>query len=275
MWSRNFNECINCGTTSVKHLAKGLCVRCYSRINEKKQNKIAKHKRGVAVKLLTKEKLIDLYITRRFSLGEIGKLVGTSRTNVHTKLKQFNIPTRDRAESRTIALDSGKIQYNFTNTEGETERKKYNNVVKGEGYSFSIGNNLLYKQLTELGVTPNKSLILEFPSIPREYARHFIRGCWDGDGTVYIEKRNGHLKTAFVCGSLSFIKRLMQYLEDAGLSKRKLYSDTRSKGNNTSYYFRYATKDSIRLFQFLYHDVTEDQYLKRKYDIFSNYLKKK
>lgn len=348
MWSRNYNECINCGKTSVRHLAKGLCVKCYSRNNEKKQNKIGMHKRGVVVKLLTREKLTDLYVKRKLSLGDIGKLVGTSRTNVHTKLRQFNIPARDRAESRAIALNSGKIQYNFTNIDGEIERKKlqkvrfnenffakwskemayvlgviytdgslrldirkysqmgclsifqkekellekvltlmecdvnivtrkrkeYNNVVKGEGHSFSIGNNLLYKQLTELGVTPNKSLTLEFPNIPKEYARHFIRGCWDGDGTVYIEKRNGHLKTAFVCGSLSFVKILMQYLEDAGLSKRKLYSDTRSKGGNTSYYFRYATKDSIKLFRFLYHDVTENQYLKRKYDIFANYLKK-
>jgi len=35
---------------------------------------------------------------------------------------------------------------------------------------------------------------MAFPKIPDEYIRHFVRGCWDGDGTVYIEKRNGNLK---------------------------------------------------------------------------------
>ncbi len=346
MWSRNDDKCLNCGTISIKHLAKGLCKKCYSLNNERKQNKIGRHKRGVAVKLLTKEKLIELYVKKKLSLGDIGKLVGTSRTNVHTKLKQFHIPVRDRVESRAIALDNGKIQYYFTNENGATEKKtlrkvrfnktfftrwskemayvlgviytdgtlrldirqnsqmgslsifqkekellekvltlmecevnivtktrrEYNNVVRGEGYRFGIVNNLLYKQLIDLGVTPNKSLILKFPNIPKEYARHFIRGCWDGDGTVYIEKRNGHLKSSFICGSLNFIKMLLQYLEDAGLSKRKLYTDTRSKGGNTSYYFRYATKDSIKLFHYLYRDVTESQYLKRKYSIFFNYL---
>ncbi len=346
MWSRNYDKCINCETISIKHIAKGLCKKCYRYNNERKQNKIGWHKRGVAVKLLTKEKLIELYVEKQLSLGDIGKLVGTSRSNVHTKLKKYQIPTRDRAESRAIALERGKIQYYFINEDGATEKKilrkvrfnetfftrwskemayvlgaiytdgnlsldvrqnsqmgtlsffqkekellekvltlmecnvniikktrrEYNNVVRGEGHRFGIVNNLLYKQLIDLGVTPNKSLILEFPNIPKEYARHFIRGCWDGDGTVYIEKRNGHLKTSFVCGSLKFIKTLMQYLEDAGLSKRKLYTDTRSKGGNTSYYFRYATKDNIKLFHYLYHDVTESQYLKRKYDIFVNYL---
>lgn len=134
MWSRNYNECINCGKTSVRHLAKGLCVKCYSRNNEKKQNKIGMHKRGVVVKLLTREKLTDLYVKRKLSLGDIGKLVGTSRTNVHTKLRQFNIPARDRAESRAIALDSGKIQYNFTNIDGEIERKKLQKVRFNENF---------------------------------------------------------------------------------------------------------------------------------------------
>lgn len=28
-WSRNFEACRNCGTTEVKHMAQGLCRRCY------------------------------------------------------------------------------------------------------------------------------------------------------------------------------------------------------------------------------------------------------
>ncbi len=30
MWSRKYDECIGCGTTEKKHMAKGLCVYCYS-----------------------------------------------------------------------------------------------------------------------------------------------------------------------------------------------------------------------------------------------------
>lgn len=126
----------------------------------------------------------------------------------------------------------------------------------------------------KLGLTPNKSLSMKFPEIPDEYVRHFIRECWDGDGSAYIEKRNGNLKTSFVCGSYEFIKVLVEYLNKEGLSAVKLYEDRRSKKGNISYYIRYGTKDSIKLFHYMYNGVPESQYLKRKYEVFKNYLDK-
>jgi len=30
MWAKKYERCINCGETRVKHMAKGLCARCYS-----------------------------------------------------------------------------------------------------------------------------------------------------------------------------------------------------------------------------------------------------
>src|SRR3989338_2643675 len=152
-------------------------------------------------------------------------------------------------------------------------REKYVNTTAGELYYFHINSDIVYKQLLELGLTPNKSLSMTFPKIPEDYyIRHFIRGCLDGDGTVYIEKRNGNLKTSFVCGSLEFITGLKEHLRKQGLSDVKLYENKRSKKGNVSYYFRYGTKDSIKLFHYLYDEVPESQYLKRKYEIFKNYL---
>ncbi len=154
------------------------------------------------------------------------------------------------------------------------KREKYVNTTAGELYYFHINSDIFYEQLTKLGLTPNKSLSMTFPKIPDEYLRHFIRGCWDGDGTVYIEKRSSNLKTAFVCGSFVFIKVLMEHLSKQGLSEVKLYEDKRSKKGNVSYYFRYGINDSIKLFHYLYDGVPESQYLKRKYGVFKNYLDK-
>jgi intein-encoded DNA endonuclease-like protein len=47
---------------------------------------------------------------------------------------------------------------------------------------LSIANTYLYKQLIDLGCRPKKSFTLEFPNIPKEFERHFIRGYFDGDG---------------------------------------------------------------------------------------------
>ena len=37
MWSCKYNKCVQCGTTDIKHYAKGLCKKCYSRIYSKKR----------------------------------------------------------------------------------------------------------------------------------------------------------------------------------------------------------------------------------------------
>jgi 5-methylcytosine-specific restriction endonuclease McrA len=46
MWSHNHEECTECGTTSRKHMAKGLCTRCYSSAYARKHpEKIRRQKR--------------------------------------------------------------------------------------------------------------------------------------------------------------------------------------------------------------------------------------
>lgn len=161
----------------------------------------------------------------------------------------------------TFAQNEKELIEKFLNLMGSDSkilyrrREKYENTTAGEMYYFHINSDIVYRQLLELGLTPNKSLSMTFPKISEDYIRHFIRGCWDGDGTVYIEKRNGNLKTAFVCGSLEFITVLKEHLRKQGLSDVTLYEDRRSKKGNVSYYFRYGTNDSIKLFHYLYDEI--------------------
>ena len=49
---------------------------------------------------------------------------------------------------------------------------------------WSCANKHLWNALNNLGCVPNKSLILKFPKIKQELVRHFIRGYFDGDGTL-------------------------------------------------------------------------------------------
>lgn len=349
MWSKKYDKCVKCGTTSINHVAQGHCRKCYTSKIEAEHGNYERFKKGIPKAFLNKEKLNELYLDKRMSLSDIGRIAGCSRRTVYFHIKKFGIPLRTKAEARTIAMNRGKIKHSLLNDDGKIkettyskiyfdenfftkwsdkmvyvlgliytdgtifkpERKtqkafgilsfaqkekelvekilnlmscnakikyikqrKYTNTTAGELYLFSITNNMLYEQLTKLGLTPNKSLSMTFPEIPDEYIRHFIRGCWDGDGSVYIEKRNGNLKTSFVCGSLEFIKVLMEHLNKHGLSDVTLYENRRSKKGNISYYFRYGTKDSIKLFHYLYDEVLESQYLKRKYEVFKNYLNK-
>jgi hypothetical protein len=141
--------------------------------------------------------------------------------------------------------------------------------VKQQFYYFNIDCSKFYNDLKKYGLHPRKSLDIEFPIIPQEYVRHFIRGCWDGDGSVYNEKNRKTLSASYVSGSLSFINGILNELEKAGLPKRTIHV---KQGKAPSYYFRFTGAQCIKLYHFLYDDVSPHLYLQRKYDKFFSYV---
>ncbi|MCS6306002.1 MAG: hypothetical protein H8K07_20405 [Nitrospira sp.] len=137
--------------------------------------------------------------------------------------------------------------------------------IAGALYTIRINNSEIYTDLQRLGLTPAKSLTLQFPSIPSPYVRHFIRGCWDGDGSIYLER--GHIPSAsYVSGSKDFIERFVGHLVHLGLQDRTVYNTVRSK--NPSYYIRYTRPQCVELFHVLYDGVDASMYLSRKHDCF-------
>lgn len=139
--------------------------------------------------------------------------------------------------------------------------------IAGALHTMLIDNLDIYRDLQALGLTENKSLTLRFPKIPSGLLKHFIRGCWDGDGSVYLEAGNTYKPCAsYVSGSKSFIEQLLRHLVDLGLPDRTIHKSTRSK--NPSYYFRYSGLACVKLYHVLYDGVDESIYLTRKHDRF-------
>jgi len=136
---------------------------------------------------------------------------------------------------------------------------------------FSLNSDQLYEQLISLGLTPRKSLTMQFPDVPEPYVRHFIRGCWDGDGSVFYGVNNNRptIRASYVCGSLSFITVMAAEFKKAGFPERTIYH-----GNGRqSYSFRFnGGEQCYQLFRYFYDNVPETQYLKRKYLKFKNFF---
>jgi len=131
-------------------------------------------------------------------------------------------------------------------------------------YYFHVNDEEIYDDLLKLGLTPNKSLTLQFPYVPDSCLRDFIRGCWDGDGSVYFEK-DGSANASFVSGSRRFVEALVSCLDRLGLPPRTIHVNKNMK----SYYFRYSgDKQCSRLFDILYAGVPEPMYLSRKLELF-------
>ena len=145
-------------------------------------------------------------------------------------------------------------------------RKEFSETVSGETFYFHLNSDIIYDDLVMLGLTPNKSLTLRFPNVPEDYVSHFIRGCWDGDGSVYLDKTSNSIFASFISGSSDFIRGILYHLTKNGLPERRLHK------NGKSYYFRYTGKQCKQLAEYLYNDADESMWLNRKYEIFKSLL---
>lgn len=84
-----------------------------------------------------------------------------------------------------------KFKYSIQ-SDAEIER-----IINFKGYSngnavyrIQIYSNKICEDLIKLGIVPNKSLILKPPKIKKEFYKDFIRGYFDGDGSIYKTKSN-------------------------------------------------------------------------------------
>lgn len=152
----------------------------------------------------------------------------------------------------------------------------------------------ILSDLRSLGLEERKSLTMQFPNVPDEYVRHFIRGCWDGDGGFTVSK--GKLYAHYTCGSLAFIEKLAHELFKTGITRRILrfdksldYRDAKEKWqqlrhtygrdgpyplsiykrrNANAYDLRLSGRAQLApLFEYLYKEVPEHMLLLRKYDL--------
>lgn len=133
-------------------------------------------------------------------------------------------------------------------------------------YCLVIDSKKLIKSLLDLKITPRKTYSLEFPNIPKEYYPDFIRGYFDGDGSVSINKHNPRAPQliSYICSvNKNFLQHIGNYLKDEIGIIPKIHED--SKG---FYKLKYGAKESHALYKLLYNDT--QNYLKRKKDIFDN-----
>jgi len=135
------------------------------------------------------------------------------------------------------------------------------------GYRLQIGSNEMFGDLVSLGFTPNKSLTIEFPKVPRRLLGDFIRGYFDGDGCVYFKKHRAKdrkrlrrvFSSRFTSGSKKFLQSLKIQLNfDGGFISQK-------KGG---YELVFSHKNSLDLYRLMYHNDCHGLYLNRKYKLF-------
>lgn len=139
-------------------------------------------------------------------------------------------------------------------------------------YRLSISNKKLTEQLNSLGCVPRKSLILVFPNYLQDEVntRHFIRGYFDGDGSLNKCLKKGKNTPTFYW-SLTSTK---DFCDNVGNILRNVIgtnSYLTKTHNNITYVLSSGGNLQIqKIMDWLYKDATI--FLKRKYKIYLDLL---
>ncbi|MED5121600.1 LAGLIDADG family homing endonuclease [Priestia megaterium] len=129
----------------------------------------------------------------------------------------------------------------------------------GKGFVESLNN---------WGVIQNKTLVIKFPKIQTELIAHFIRGYFDGDGSIGIYKDRGYNKVLFsiVSGNEDFINKIKEYFEEKGIGRLKV------RKIHNAYELRCQSLNSIvSILDIIYKDSDDSIRLTRKYAIYSQF----
>lgn len=190
--------------------------------------------------------------------------------------KYFNeINSEEKAYWAGFIAADGNIRKDFLKMRIELNIKDYSHLekfrksidgdnpikecVRTNNHSCYIDVNCkeLCLALNFLGITPNKSLTLniDFNKIPLKFQKDFIRGYFDGDGSLNVYYRDKDEWEMSFIGTKDFLNKLLKIFN----KERNLYSC----GNNFRFCFK-SKKDIKDILDFLYKDT--NIYLDRKYE---------
>ncbi len=179
----------------------------------------------------------------------------------------LNITSKDRDHLRRIneSLHSDypiSIKYN-------SQRMPYSQI--------QISNLEICKDLMNLGILPRKTIHLEPINVRSKYFPDFVRGFFDGDGSVYIYKVNyvSQIKASFVCASYSFLSHFNTNLcEGLDILPKSIHQELPKKSRSlVKYRIDFYISDCEKLAKYLYkNDPT--LYLSRKRRIFESWESK-
>lgn len=175
--------------------------------------------------------------------------------NIHSKKNVLQIGLAKKDEKHLVKFNNN-IQ--FTGP-------IYIDISTDSRKSYISGKWLIEDLKKNYGITSNKTFNCVFPDIPKKYIWHFIRGIFDGDGSVYGK----YSPCISFIGNKSIIKSIRDLLHNSleleiqsSNDKAPLYKTKNTKIKQ----FAYSGENARKIIKWLYKDSNENIRLDRKYD---------
>ena len=139
-------------------------------------------------------------------------------------------------------------------------------------YRLIINSKKISNKLNELGVVPNKTFKIMYPTwLNKNLENHFIRGYFDGDGYIGYNIANNESQFC-ITGTENIILNIQNILiNKSDLNKTKLQTRHPERKNNIRMLMYSGNGNSKKLYYYLYNDA--NLYMKRKKNKFESILK--
>jgi len=152
----------------------------------------------------------------------------------------------------------------------------HNGVIYGKSIGvIHINSAFLHTKLIEKGFSSDKRYTIPFIKAPNSYLQWlFIRGLFDGDGSLYFKYISGvmeGLSWQICSGSENMTNGLYSFLNSEGIKCHK--EKRKSSVGNTYYHIAVRSKEPIiKLFSLLYNNESIEYKLPKKYGKFLKLL---
>ncbi len=186
----------------------------------------------------------------------------TTDGNLSPDGRHINLTSKDEAQIITFRNCLGLKNKIGRKSRGGSNVKKY--------FVLQFGDKNFYNFLLDIGLMPAKSKILKKIKVPKIFFADFLRGCYDGDGTIgssrHPESKHPQLRLRLYSASRDFLIwikseiKIILGIEGGWIQDTKL----------GVYILSYAKRDSLSLLKFLYNKGR--CCLERKYQIAKRFL---
>lgn len=140
---------------------------------------------------------------------------------------------------------------------------------------FEISSNIMSNDLAQYGIVPKKTYKYIFPdNIDKVYYQDFIRGYFDGDGTIskHFEQNSLHAVNIGFVGYSKNLLRIQKILQESGIPSTFTQDKRKYNSDDTFGSLTFTSKiDKIHFLHYIYDDA--NLYLTRKYELAQKFIK--
>lgn len=189
---------------------------------------------------------------------------------------------------RTIKKEQMALQIALKQDDKSHLEKLQNNLrdnhnlhysVKRKCWDIKLLSDKLCKDLLKYGIKPKKSLTLQFPLnlISNEYIPSFIRGYFDGDGSISFSKNKKGLITiskmkVSILGTKDFLETINEIINREIFFSERIFPAKSNNINGVQQIMFSNIHKTKQFLDFIYKDATI--YLDRKYERYLIFNKK-